>query len=485
MTAFKQSLEVYRAGHKDGYGLLPFRFGRLDGDRYLLTNFVGEYLCLGRHDFLDFVNHTLSSGSPRYDALKARHFLIDCDSCVAIDLLAAKYRTKQAFLAQSTSLFMFVTTLRCDHSCIYCQVSRRSENAERCDMTIDVADRAIDMMFKSPSQAIKVEFQGGESLLNFGLVRHIVETVERRNEEECRDVEFVLTSNLSALTDEALGFCYDHDVYISTSLDGPRELHNHNRPRLGHDSYEEVVSGIRRVREMLGPHKVSALMTTTRASLPQARAIVDEYVRQGFSSIFLRTVHPYGRAVGSGLACEYSVNEWLTFYREALDYILELAQGGVAIQEEFSALVLRKMLMPYATGYVDLQSPAGIGIAGIVFNYDGDVYCSDEARMLAEMGDTTFRMGSLLSDTYRDIMLSDSFVKIVSDSMAECVPQCSDCVFLPYCGSDPVRHYRTQGDVIGFKPTSDFCARNRGVITHLVELLEDGGDAAATLRSWI
>ncbi len=44
-------------------------------------------------------------------------------------------------------------------------------------------------------------------------------------------------------------------------------------------------------------------------------------------------------------------------------------------------------------GYVDLTSPAGIGIGAIVYNYDGDVYASDEGRMLAEMGDTTFRLG--------------------------------------------------------------------------------------------
>jgi hypothetical protein len=52
--------------------------------------------------------------------------VLDCDSSVALDLLAVKYRTKQAPLANLTSLIMFVVTLRCEHSCPYCQVSRQS-----------------------------------------------------------------------------------------------------------------------------------------------------------------------------------------------------------------------------------------------------------------------------------------------------------------------------------------------------------------------
>ena len=469
----------------DAYTLLPFRFLPLDVDRYLLTNFAGEHLVLRRADLHGFIQHELPMHSGAYDILKSRHFLLDGDSTVPIDLLATKHRTKLARLAEFTSLFMFVTTLRCNHSCTYCQVSRRGEDAPGCDMPQEVADHAIEFMFRTPSRAIKVEFQGGESLLNFPIVQYIVEKVEERNKDEQREVAFVLTTNLSAMTDAALDFCYTHDIYISTSLDGPRGLHNANRPRVGRDSYAEVTQGICRVREALGPHKISALMTTTRASLAKPREIIDEYLRQGFSSVFLRPVNPYGQAVANNDSMPYTTEEWLQFYRQALEYILELGGNGVAFLEEYTALILRKMLTPYATGFVDLQSPAGIGIAGIVFNYDGGVYCSDEARMLAEMGDHKFRMGGLLNDSYEEIMLSDSFLNVLSSTVAESVPQCAECAVLPYCGSDPVRHYRSQGDVVGHKATSDFCKKHMGIVKHLVKLLEDDPKAARVLRTWV
>ena len=48
---------------------------------------------------------------------------------------------------------------------------------------------------------------------------------------------------------------------------------------------------------------------------------------------------------------------------------------------------------------MDLTSPAGIGIGGLVYNYDGNIYASDEGRMLAEMKDNTFLLGTV-DDSY-------------------------------------------------------------------------------------
>lgn len=479
------SPEAYAGRAGNTYALLPFRFISLDEHRHVLTNFAGEYAVLPKDTVRQFIRHQLEPHSPTYDELKSKHFLLDGDSNVALDLLAVKYRTKQAFLSNFTALFMFVVTLRCDHSCPYCQVSRQSADRLAYDMSRETADYAIDFMFRTPSPAIKVEFQGGEPFLNFELIRYIVEQVQVRNATEERSVQFVVATNLAYLTDEILDFCRDRGVLISTSLDGPRELHNRNRPRPGGDSYELTVNGIRRIREVLGQDRVAALMTTTEASLAQPVEIIDEYVRQGFSSIFLRSLSPFGFAVKTGLVRRYTMRQWLDFYRAGLAHILELNCQGTVFREEYASLILRKILTPYATGYVDLQSPAGIGIGGLVFNYDGDVYASDESRMLAETGDRRFRLGALGKDSYADMMLSDALVDVLQQTMTEGMPMCTDCGFQPYCGSDPVHQYATQGDVVGFKPTSDFCTKNMGIIRHLIHLLEDDPRAADVLHTWI
>lgn len=476
--------EHFESRRGSSYSLLPLRFLALDARRTIVTNLAGEYLVVPRETVHALIRHQLPMDSSVYRELKARHFVLDGDSSVGLELLAMKYRTKQAFLSQLTSLFMFVTTLRCEHSCRYCQVSRQSEDKAAFDMSPAHADAAVDFMFESPSPTLKVEFQGGESLLNFPLVQRIVERVEARNRNAKRDVEFVLATNLGPLTQEHLAYCAEHRILISTSLDGPEELHNANRPRAGANSYALTVDGIERARAALGADRVSALMTTTEASLEQPLAIVDEYINRGFNSVFLRPISPYGFAVRSGQASRYLMDRWLDFYRQALGHIVELNLTGTPFREEYAALILKKMLTPWATGYVDLQSPAGIGISALVFNYDGGIYASDEARMLKEMGDDTFRLGTLGTDSFASVMRSDRLLGPLMESMAEGVPMCADCGILSYCGSDPVRHHTTQGDLVGFKPSSAFCQKSMGLVRHLITLLEDDPRSAQVLRRW-
>ena len=468
------------------YRLLPARMTRLlDDSRYVLTNDVGEHVVLDHGELEGYVRHRLRPGSPIYETLKERHFLFDDDSRVALDLLALKLRTRVDRLADLTGLHMFVVTLRCDHTCAYCQVSRQTEDRANFDMDPRHADLAVDMVFRSPSPALKIEFQGGEPLLNFEMIRRVVLRSEALNQEHHRDLAFVIASNLTHLTDEILAFCRDHRITFSTSLDGPEALHNERRALPRGNSYQAAVDGIHRVREALGLGSISALMTTSPGSLTQAKAIVDEYVRQGFHSIFLRSLSPYGFAVKTSLIRRYSVGDWVRFYIEGLQHILELNRRGYAMREEYAAVLLQKMLGLGGSGYIDLQSPAGLGIAGIVYNYDGAIYASDEGRMLAEMGDHTFRLGHLDQDTFESVMTNPALISMLEDTMLEGVPMCSDCAFLPYCGSDPVFHRATQGDLVGHKAFSAFCQKQMAVLSHLIARMEDDPSARSIFEGWV
>ena len=466
-----QSIEFYRRGRDAQYSLLPFRFTELDDGHYVLTNLAGEFLTIPKPALAAIVHHELEPSSPLYTELLARQFLTDRAASIAPDLLAIKLRTRYQQLAEFTRLHIFVVTLRCEHSCHYCQVSRRSQDKLTFDMSRETASAAIDLALRSPAGSIKIEFQGGEPLLNFSLVTYIVTEVERRNSG--KNVCFVIATNLALIDDEILDFCATHSILVSTSLDGPRDLHNRNRPRPGGDSYERTIRGINLVRGRLGRDRVSALMTTTEASLTRARDIVDEYLAQGFTDIFFRPVAPYGFAIKTKSYAAYPVERWLDFYKEGLDYIIHLNKGGIPFRECYASIVLKKMFASDDPGYVDLMSPAGIGIAGVVYNYDGGVYASDESRMLAEMGDTTFKLGQIGVNTYREIFTSPKLLDPLEESFAYSAPMCNDCAFEPYCGADPVFHYSRYRDYVGRKPESEFCRRNMAIFRHLIRRMEE------------
>lgn len=451
--------------------LLPFRFHSLTPDSVVVTNVAGEHLTMSRAD-LESVVEGRSPGQPTLDALRSRHMIRERGEALPVELLAMKLATRKKRLADLTALHMFVVTLRCEHTCRYCQVSRQATGKGKFDMTVEMAEAALGHVFSSPSRQIKIEFQGGEPLLNFELVRWIVLRAEELNMVEERDLAFVITTNLALIDDDVLDFCLDHGIGISTSIDGPRELHNHNRRRPGQNSWEAAVDGLAKVVDRLGADKVSALMTTTEASLDQPEAIVDTYVELGLRSIFLRPISPYGFATRLRGGGQYDTDRWLDFYRRGLAYVIELNREGIPMTEVYSAIAARKMLTNDDPGYVDLTSPAGMGIGGIVYNYDGDIYASDESRMLAEMGDHTFRLGTVYDD-YKTIMMSDRLLGPLWESFTLSVPKCDLCAFESWCGADPVFHHATSQDVVGHKSFSSFCRRNTGIFTHLLRLMDE------------
>ncbi|MBM4372069.1 MAG: His-Xaa-Ser system radical SAM maturase HxsB, partial [Deltaproteobacteria bacterium] len=418
-------------------GLAPFRHASLGG-RVLITNDVGEFLVLSPDDFQRFVEGRLDPVGPVHADLVARHFILGETTG---DDLVQRYRDKNHFLFNGPYLHIAIVTLRCNEVCVYCHASRRRMDESSFDMSEETALRVVDMVFQSPSRQLIIEFQGGEPLANWGVVRRIIEAAEERNRAAGRSLGFSLVTNLSLMDEERLRYLVDHHVQICTSMDGPRDLHDANRHLRGGSAWESTVQWMERIdaayREKgLDPalYHVESLMTTTRASLGRAREIVDEYVRLGRKALFLRPLNPFGFAKATFDRIGYTTDEFLVFYREALDHMIELNRKGVEILERNAAIFLTKMLTAGDPNYLDLRSPCGAGIGQIAYNFDGTLFTCDEGRMLGQMGDDVFRIGRLGESTYGDVMHHDTVKAVAVASCLDGLPGCMDCVYRPYCG---------------------------------------------------
>lgn len=456
------------------YSLLPFEFKRFGNNFVLLVNETGDYLKLTQENFRCLCNKKIEDLPKDISyKLESRHFISKVNNLdLSLELLANKYRSKREYLYTSTSLHMLVVTLRCNHKCEYCQVSSVEDDAYKYDMSLDVARKSVEMALQSPSNDIKIEFQGGDALLNFNTVVGAVEYAEELNAKYKKNLEFVICTNLYALTNEHIEFLKKHKIYVSTSLDGPKEIHNKYRClRECGSSYDVFIKNLNRVRMSLGEDSVNALMTTTSNSLENIESIIDEYVRLGFTNIFFRALNPYGDAYKNNLY--YTPEEFVQMYKRGLEYILELNKKGVVFSEYLTSLLLRRITSVFSTGFVDLQSPTGAGISGVIYDYNGDVYPADEARMLARMGNPCFKMGNVFDNTYKEVFLSPILKKLVEDSCVETIPNCSRCAYRTYCGVDVFRNYLETGDVSNVSATSFFCRKQSLIFDYLFEKLED------------
>lgn len=467
------------------YSILPFNFTHVDG-RVVLVNETGVFHFLNERDFDLFTRKLLPAETDEYANLESKLFLASSTLDLPVRMLAARYRSRMRFLEDFTSLHMVVLTARCNQKCSYCQVSSMDENAGRHDMSMETARRVTDFIFNAPGKNLKMEFQGGEPSLNWPALAAAVEHAERLAEEKDKNVDFVVCTNLLELPQEHLDFYRDHKIQISTSLDGPQALHDRHRiARIGGVTHAKVLQNIKRCRHEIGPDSVSALMTASRNSLPCFREIIDEYVNLGMDGIFFRSLNPYGMAAEMADVLSYPMEDFVDAYLDALEYIFEINKARY-FPEYFATLLFTRMLTWQPTGFVDLQNPAGAGIQGAIYDYDGSIYPADEARMLARMGDRHFLLGNVRHDSFHGVFSGQKLRTLTRNSMLETSLPCAWCAFKPYCGSDPVRNHLESGKEGRNMAGTPFCRKHKGIFEGLFKILLDADEKRMdTIWSWI
>lgn len=430
---------------KNEYSILPFTFKRLPQGRLLLVNQSGEFVFIHSDEFNDLLNQQLNPLHPMYLELKGKHFLADTDLAIAQEMVATQLRSCKSFLRHFSSLHMIVVTARCNFICDYCHASSAALEQERVDMTWPVAKKTVDLIFSSPSPVLKIEFQGGEPLLNWTIIKEIVQYGEFLNRFAKRQLEFVICTNLTLLTDEMIGFIKEHKIVISTSLDGPKPIQDrHRKTREGYSGYDAFRQNLQRLRDGIGPDSGSALLTITRTNLNKLPEVIDHYVELGFDGVFLRALNPYGFARQNMEQLGYSMDEFFSAYKEILHYLIDLNLQG----------------KPFAEYYTTL--------------------------LLARTGDRHFRMGHVGRNTYEEIFGGPLVKELVKKSCIEVLPGCASCVFQAYCGVDPVRNYVETKDIVGHRPSSDFCKKNTLILEYLFQLIDENDpDVMDVLWSWI
>lgn len=468
------------------YTLLPFNFSR-HMQEVLLVNECGDYIFITEENFDHLVRYELQENSDVFQELKSKLFLAQDNVTTAIRKTAAKYRSRKAFLRDFTSLHMMVITLRCNQKCEYCQVSCAEEDAHTYDMPINIAEKVIDMILKSPACSLKIEFQGGEPLLNWPTLEHSVLYAKEKAVGLGKELSFVLCTNLTIITKEQLFFCKEHGIDISTSLDGPEDIHDACRKLRIADkkTYNIFLEKLALTRSVVGYDGVSALMTTTAISVQSLEHVVEEYIRLGLNGIFIRSLNPYGFAAEQANELSYDMSLFAENYLKILKYILKRNEN-VFFPEHFATLLFSRILTPFPTGFVDLQSPAGVGIAGVIYDYDGSVFPADEARMLARMGDKHFVLGNVKENSFQEIFYGQKLQDIIAMSCIENTPTCAYCAYQAYCGTDPIRNYLESGIEIRNMAHTPFCRKHKSIFEGIFSILRNATDRELSIIwSWI
>lgn len=458
-----------------------FNFEKRKG-KYLITNDFGKFQFISEETFQELLKDDVAEENVERPKLIENGFYYENSTESFIKKNAALIHSMKGYCMCGTALHIFAVTNKCNLDCVYCQAHSKSSSLN-CSMTEEIGRKAIDFALQSPNKNLTFEFQGGEPLLNFPVIKEMIDYSKAVNIG--KKIEYTIVTNLLYMSEEKLQYLVDNDVHICTSLDGPKFVHDNNRPRRnGEGSYDFVIERINEFKRR--GIAISAIQTTTRLSLKYPKEIIDQYLGVGINNIFLRPLTPLGMADASWKAVGYTAEDFMKFYKAAFDYIMDLNLSGTYFSELHASYFLNKILHNYSDNYMELRSPCGAGVGQMSYYHDGNVYTCDEGRMLSEMGDNSFLLGNVSDNTFVEAATSPVCAAVCKSSIVEALPKCSQCVYQPYCGVCPVVNYASTNSLYD-KNSKDFrCDVYKGIMDIIFNILEEDDEKKVMiLKAWI
>lgn len=433
---------------------------KIIGNEILLTTEHGSWIALDKTEYDELVQKNINNDKLFHD-LEDRGIIL---TKYNLNNVIEAWEKRYAHIQDGASLHIIVPTIRCNHCCVYCHSEAESllHSSNSFDMNEEVMLQTLDFIFRSPSNSITIEFQGGEALLNKKIIKLVIEHSKELNKKYKKKYKIALVSNLTEMDEDIFAYLVENKnhIGISTSLDGPKELHDKNRYYLkeGRSSYDDVTYWIRRLQK--AGFNVGLLMVTTRYSLTYWKEIIDEYVKWGKTNIQIKPLDYLGFAVKQWDTIGYSLDEFNSFWCKCVEYMLELQSKGVSIVERYFSLALNKIVKNSDANYMDWASPCGMIRGQIVYNYNGDIYPCDESRVYEDMV-----LGNVQDSSYISILGSDKAKKLLETTIND-IYYCDSCAYKPFCGICSVLTYEYDKN-FKIKPNkTDRCKRMKYVLDY-------------------
>ncbi len=155
--------------------------------------------------------------------------------------MAGKLKEKTAGVVKALCIHIAHT---CNLNCEYCFASQGNYHGDRALMSFETGKRALDFLVENSGtrKNLEVDFFGGEPLMNFDVVKEMVNYARSIEKEKGKNFRFTLTTNGVLIDDDVIDFCNKEMSNIVLSLDGRKEVHDRYRvDYAGNGSYDKIV----------------------------------------------------------------------------------------------------------------------------------------------------------------------------------------------------------------------------------------------------
>ena len=325
----------------------------------------------------------------------------------------------------------------CNLKCRYCFAEEGEYHGKRSLMSAEVGKKAIDFIIANSGKRrnLEVDFFGGEPLMNFDVVKEIVEYGREHEKLYDKNFRFTITTNGILLDDEKQAYINENMHNVVLSLDGRKEINDFMRPRAGGmGSYDVIVPKFQKLAESRNQTDYYLRGTFTHNNLDFSKDIFHIADDLGFKQVSVEPVVAEDTE-------DYAIKEedLETIYAEYEKIAEELYKRHKTGEKDFNFF----HFMIDLTGgpcIAKRLSGCGSGTEYLAVTPEGDLYPCHQF-----VGQEEYRIGSVFTG------IENSSIR---DEFANCnvytKPDCKKCWAKFYCSGGCMAnacHYA--GDIMG------------------------------------
>ncbi|HHW67001.1 MAG: six-Cys-in-45 modification radical protein [Defluviitaleaceae bacterium] len=165
----------------------------------------------------------------------------------------------------------------CNLKCKYCFAGEGEYRGQRSLMSAEVGKKAIDFLIQASGNRrnLEIDFFGGEPLMNFEVVKEIVDYARSIEGEHNKNFRFTITTNGVLLDDDIQAYINEHMHNVVLSIDGRKEVHDRMRYTINHKgSYDLVVPKFKKIADSRNQTNYYVRGTFTRENLDFAKDVL-------------------------------------------------------------------------------------------------------------------------------------------------------------------------------------------------------------------
>ena len=322
----------------------------------------------------------------------------------------------------------------CNLRCEYCFAAKGDFCRGRMLMPLEIGKKAIDFLIERSGSRhnLEVDFFGGEPLMNFEVVKQVVEYARSLEEANHKKFRFTITTNGLLLTDDKIDFINREMSNVVLSLDGRKEVNDRLRVRVNGDGcYDRIVPQYQKLVAQRGDKDYYARGTFTKYNLDFTQDVL-HMAELGFDQV---SVEP----VVSDIKLDYSIKE--EDLPRVFDEYETLAKTLIDRKKKGKGFNFFHFMLDLDQGPCAIKRLRGCGCGNeyVAVTPEGEIYPCHQF-----VGEDQWKMGDLRDGSFREDM-KKTFAKANVYTKKEC----KNCWAKFYCsGGCNANSWQYEGDIL-------------------------------------